>query len=58
MRFRRGARLDTGQVTDARGSGMGTGGMAVGGGGIGAVALVVYLLYTLFAGTSGGLGQL
>jgi len=58
MRFRRGARLDTGQVTDARGSGMGAGGMAVGGGGIGAVALVVYLLYTLFAGTSGGLGQL
>ena len=37
---------------------MGAGGMAVGGGGIGAVVLVAYLLYTLFAGTSGGLGQL
>ena len=58
MRFRRGARLDTGQVTDARGSGLGAGGMAVGGGGIGAVALVIYIVYTLVAGTSGGLGQL
>jgi predicted metalloprotease len=58
MRFRRGARLDTGQVTDARGSGVGAGGMAVGGGGIGVVALVIYLLYALTTGTSGGLGQL
>ena len=32
--------------------------MAVGGGGIGAAVLVIYLLYSLFAGTSGGLGQL
>jgi len=59
MRFRPGARLDTGQVTDARGSGVGTGGLAVGGGGIGLVALVVYLAYALLSGSgSGGLGQL
>jgi hypothetical protein len=36
MRFRRDAPLDTGQVTDLRGSRMGSpGGLAVGGGGIG-----------------------
>ena len=58
MRFRPGARLDTGQVTDARGSGMGTGGLAVGGGGVGLVAVVVYLAYALLTGSSGGLGQL
>ena len=58
MRFRRGARLDTGQVTDVRGRGVGTGGLAVGGGGIGLVALVVYLAFTLLSGNSGGLGQL
>jgi len=59
MRFRRGASLDTGQVTDARGSGMGTGGLAVGGGGIGVAALVIYLLYALVSGGgSGSLGQL
>src|SRR5262245_18383598 len=58
MRFRRGARLDAGQVTDARGSRMGAGGLAVGGGGIGVVALVIYLLYALTTGTSGRQGQL
>src|SRR5690349_8964150 len=59
MRFRRGASLDTGQVTDARGSGMGTGGLAVGGGGVGVVALVIYLAYALLTGGgSGSLGQL
>ena len=31
MRFRRGARLDTGQVTDVRGRSLGGGGLAVGG---------------------------
>jgi len=56
MRFRRGARLDTDQVTDVRGRSMGTGGLAVGGGGIGAAALVIYLLYALLSGSSGGLG--
>ena len=59
MRFRRGAQLDTGQVTDVRGRSVGAGGIAVGGGGLGVVALVVYLLLTLLSGGSGGLpGQL
>jgi predicted metalloprotease len=59
MRFRRGAELDPGQVTDVRGRSFGTGGLAVGGGGLGVAALVVYLLFTLLSGGSGGLpGQL
>jgi uncharacterized protein len=60
MRFRRGARLDTGQVTDMRGRGMGglPGGAAMGGGGLGLVALVIWLLISLLGGGSGGLGQL
>jgi predicted metalloprotease len=59
MRFRPGARLDTGQVTDARGRGVGTGGLAVGGGGVGLIAIVIYLAYALLSGSgSGGLGQL
>ncbi len=57
MRFRRNARLDTGQVTDVRGRRMG-GGLAVGGGGVGIGVLVVYLLITLLSGSNGGLGQL
>ncbi len=57
MRFRRNARLDTGQVTDVRGRRMG-GGLAVGGGGVGLGVLVVYLLITLLSGSNGGLGQL
>jgi predicted metalloprotease len=57
MRFRRGARLDPGQVTDVRGRRMGPGGIAVGGGGLGVAALVVYLLITLLSG-GGSLGQL
>jgi hypothetical protein len=56
MRFRRGARLDTGQVRDVRGSRMGSG-LAVGGGGIGLAVLVIYLLFALL-GSEGGLGQL
>jgi predicted metalloprotease len=55
MRFRPGARLDTGQVTDARGRG---GGLALGGGGLGIVGLVIYLLVSLLGGGGGGLGQL
>jgi len=57
VRFRRRARLDPGQVVDVRGRRLGApGGLAVGGGGIGLVVLVVYLLVTLLGG--GGLGDL
>ena len=55
MRFRRGATLDTGQVTDVRGRR--TGGLALGGGGLGVVGVLVYLAITLLTG-GGGLGQL
>jgi uncharacterized protein len=63
VRFRRGARLDTDQVTDLRGrrgsGGFGTpGGVAVGSGGLGLVALVVYLLIAALSGGDTGLGQL
>ncbi len=60
MRFRRGARLDPGQVTDARGRGglAGPGGLAVGGGGLGIVGLLIYLAISLLSGGGGGLGQL
>ena len=59
MRFRRDAPLDTGQVTDLRGRRMsGPGGVAVGGGGLGLVGLVIYLLISVFSGGGGGLGQL
>jgi predicted metalloprotease len=59
MRFRRGARLDPGQVTDVRGRRMGgPGGLAVGGGGLGLAVLVIYLLVTLLSGGGGGLGPL
>jgi predicted metalloprotease len=58
MRFRRGAKLDPGQVTDVRGRRMGGGGLAVGGGGLGAAALVIYLLFTLLSGGGGLDGQL
>ncbi|HKP17020.1 MAG TPA: neutral zinc metallopeptidase [Gaiellaceae bacterium] len=57
MRFRRGARLDPGQVTDLRGRSVGRGGLAVGGGGLGLAGLVIYLLVSLLSG-GGGLGQL
>src|SRR5215204_7532010 len=59
MRFRRGARLDTGQVTDVRGRRMGGGGgMAVGGGGLGLAALVVFVLFQVLGGGGGLGGQL
>ncbi len=56
MRFRKGAKLDPGQVTDVRGR-RGAGGLAMGGGGIGLGVLVIYVLFSLLTG-GGGLGQL
>jgi uncharacterized protein len=58
MRFRRGAKLDPGQVTDVRGRRMAPGGLAVGGGGIGIAAVVIYLLLTVLGGGGGLDGQL
>jgi uncharacterized protein len=61
MRFRRGQQLDPGQVTDVRGRGVGPlapGGIAVGGGGLGLAALVIFMLITVLSGGKGGLGQL
>ena len=59
MRFRRNAPLDTCQVTDLRGRRMsGPGGVAVGGGGLGLVGLVIWLLISLLSNGGGGLGQL
>jgi hypothetical protein len=59
MRFRKDARLDTGQVTDLRGRRMGgPGGVALGGGGLGVVAQAVWLLISLLTGGGSGLGQL
>ena len=55
MRFRRNAKLDTGQVTDVRGRRMGGGGLAMGGGGLGLAGIVIYLLITLLS-SEGGLG--
>jgi hypothetical protein len=58
MRFRRGARLDPGQVTDVRGRRLGrTGGLAIGGGGLGLGAVLVCLLIALLSG-GGGLAPL
>ena len=56
MRFRRRAKLDPGQVTDVRGR-RGAGGLALGGGGLGLGAIVIYVLISLLSG-GGGLGQL
>ena len=57
MRFRPGARLDPSQVTDVRGR-PGGGTVLAGGGGLGLVGLVVFILYTVLSGSSGGLGPL
>src|SRR4026209_1906926 len=56
MRFRKGATLDPSQVEDRRGQGgmPFPGGVAVGGGGLGLVALAIYLAIALLGGR--GLG--
>jgi predicted metalloprotease len=59
MRVRRKAPLDPGQVTDLRGRRMGgAGGAAIGGGGLGLVGLVIWLLVSVLSNGGGGLGQL
>jgi uncharacterized protein len=56
MRFRPNARLDPSQVEDVRGrSGLGGGGIAVGGGGLGLVGLLIYIAIQLLSnGQAGG----
>src|SRR5919201_1128372 len=62
MRFRPGARLDPTQVEDRRGqgglSGLPGGAIPIGGGGIGLVIVVVYLLLQAFSGGGGLSGPL
>jgi predicted metalloprotease len=52
MRFRPNARLDPSQVEDVRGRG-GMPGLAVGGGGLGVVGVIVYILFALLSNGSG-----
>jgi predicted metalloprotease len=61
VRFRNTARLDPSQVEDVRGSsgfGLPGGGLAVGGGGLGIVGVVIWLAITLLGGSSGLNGPL
>src|SRR2546423_5695298 len=62
MRYRRNVELDTSQIEDRRGQGaaMGLPGgvMAAGGGGLGLVGLLVYLLISALSGSGGLSGPL
>ncbi|MDX6479823.1 MAG: uncharacterized protein QOG85_333 [Gaiellaceae bacterium] len=60
VRFRKNVRLRPGQVQDRRGGGGGFpgGGMAVGGGGLGAVGIVIYLIFAALSGGGGLSGPL
>jgi uncharacterized protein len=59
VRFRKGAKLDSGQVRDVRGRSVGgAGGLAMGGGGIGIAILVIYLLVSALSGGGALGGQL
>jgi predicted metalloprotease len=52
MRFRKGARLDTSQVSDVRGGGGGGRTIAVGGGGLGVVGVLVLVLLQVLGGAA------
>jgi predicted metalloprotease len=54
MRFRPGAKLDTGQVQDARGGGGAGRGVAVGGGAVGLIVVVVFALLGVDVTGGGG----
>ena len=62
VRFRTGARLDPSEVEDERGSGSGFrlpgGGIAYGGGGLGLLGLVLYVIFGLLSGGGGLSGPL
>jgi predicted metalloprotease len=57
MRFRESGRLDTSSVQDRRGGGGGRG-LAVGGGGLGIVGLIVVVLVQVLGGSGGDTAQL
>src|SRR5919201_2141506 len=62
MRYRRNVELDPSQVEDRRGQGpmlgLPGGGLAVGGGGLGLMGLVIYLLVSVLSGGGGLSGPL